>query len=519
LAEEWNLYQELFERSPDAILVIEGDRFIDCNPAAVRMLRFPSKRALLERYSGDTDHGGLRAHPGEMSPPCQPDGRNSFEKADEMMAIALERGSHLFEWDHVRADGEVFPVEVQLTAVRGGERPMLHVVWREIGERRRLEAELRQAQRLESVGRLAGGIAHDFNNLLVVIFSHVELLEEALEKGSRLREHTQEIRAAGDRAAALSQQLLTFSRGQPVQSRATDLVRLVARLGNLLRRLIGEHVELSLELEKGPLTIVADPSQIEQLVINLAANARDAMPEGGRLEIRLARGRSDSVSGRVRLAAGAYAELRFRDTGIGMHREQVERAFDPFYTTKPLGLGAGLGLATVHAVVEQCGGSVAIESAAGEGTTVRVMLPLTAAEPQEVISSSQPVSSLAGRETILLVEDETAIRGLLEGVMRRRGYRVLAARDGVEALALLAEYAESIDLLLTDVVMPRLSGPELVRRVAGIQPGVPVIYMSGYSREGALEAARPGEEVCVLQKPFSPRLLLSELRRVLDAKR
>jgi len=512
-----DLYQELFEGSPDAILIIEGDRFIDCNPAAVRMLRYPSKQALLERYSGQSRQGGLRAHPGEFSPPFQPDGRDSFEKAEEMMGLAFERGSHLFEWDHLRADGEVFPVEVQLTVVRRGERPTLHVVWREIAERRRLEAELRQAQRLEAVGRMAGGIAHDFNNLLVVIFSHAELLEEEAGPTSAAAEHARAIRASGERAAALTEQLLTFSRGQPVQPRPIDLVRLVEELCSLLRRLIGEDIELDLELGQVPLTVVADPSQVEQLVINLAANARDAMPDGGRLEIRVTPRPSVQQSGGSGHSPSAEVELCVRDSGIGMRPDQAERAFDPFYTTKPIGKGAGLGLATVHAVANQCGGSVRIESVAGQGTAVRVFFPLSDLEPENLEAISHSAGSLQGKETILLVEDEPEIRAILAEVIQSYGYRVLVASDGVQALTLIDESDHAIDLLLTDVVMPKLSGPELARRVAGADPQVRVVYMSGYSQEGALRPVRSGEDVRILKKPFSPRVLLSALRQELDS--
>jgi len=514
--DERDFYRELFEHSPDAILVIEGDRFVDCNPAAVKMMRFPSKEALLARYSGDTQRGGLRAHPAEFSPPRQPDGRDSFEKANEMMAIAFERGSHRFEWAHIRADGEVFPVEVQLTVIHRGEKPILHVAWREIGERKRLEAELRQAQRMEAVGRLAGGIAHDFNNLLVVILSHAELLQDEFEAGMADPEHVAEIRSASERAAALTHQLLAFSRGQPIQPRPIDLVRVLEQLGALLRRLIGEHVELDFLLPKGPITIEADASQIEQLVMNLATNARDAMPQGGRLEIELACRAIRNDQGLGRLPSGEYAVIRVTDSGIGMTQEQLERAFDPFFTTKPQGEGTGLGLATVHATAEQNGGAVFIESKHGVGTCVEVLLPLSSAEPVELGSKSSKASSPGGGETILVVEDERSIRGLLEKVLRAGGYHVLSAADGAHALEVAYMHSGVIDLLLTDVVMPKLSGPELVKRISKDRPGMKVMYMSGFSREGTLTAISPEESAKIIEKPFSPKILLAEVRRILS---
>jgi signal transduction histidine kinase/ActR/RegA family two-component response regulator len=514
---EGTSYRDIFEHSPDAILVIEGDRFVDCNPAAVRMLRFPNKAALLERYSGATEAGGLSAHPAEMSPSHQPDGRDSFEKAEEFLALTFERGSHTFEWEHLCADGAPLLVEVQLTRVRGGERPVLHVVWRDISERKRLEAELQRAQRLEAVGRLAGGVAHDFNNLLVVIISHAEQLEEEIRAGKADPERPGEILSAADRAADLTRQLLAFSRGQPAQPRATNLGDLVDQLGKLLRTLIGEHIELDLKCQEGPLTVVADPSQLEQLVMNLAANARDAMPDGGQLEISVKRRELTSWDEPAQLRAGRYVALTVADSGEGMTREQIDHAFDPFYTTKLLGKGTGLGLATVRAIAEQIGGQASIASGLGRGTTVRVLLPMSSHEPISLSQAPRQRKSTGGGETILLVEDEAAIRQLFETALRAKGYRVLTAKDGQDALGRVAEYGGKIDLLLTDVVMPRVSGPELIRRLSTSAPGLKVLFMSGYSNEGDLGHSSMAETTSVLQKPFSLKVLQAKIREILDA--
>jgi signal transduction histidine kinase len=508
-------YRELFEHSPDAILVIENDRFVDCNPAAAKMLRFPSKEALLERYSGGTEKGTLRAHPGEFSPLQQPDGRNSYEKADELMQLAFKQGSQRFEWEHIRADGERFSVEVMLTPIYRGQRQVLHVVWREIGERKRLERELREAQRLEAVGRLAGGIAHDFNNLLVVILGHAELLKQELGAANATEQAKQaaEIQAAGERAASLTRQLLTFSRGQPVQPKPTDLVELLAGLDGLLIRLIGENIDYTMSLAKGPITVEIDPSQIEQLVINLSANARDAMPDGGKLEVVLERTRHTKSRALPGLAAGDHAVIRVSDTGEGMSRKEIDRAFDLFYTTKPLGAGSGLGLATVHAIADQCGGAAFIESAKGEGTSVRVYLPLTSAQPLSLATPERSSTSLRGNETILVTEDEEAIRDLIEHVLSEQGYRVITAADGAEALDLVRQNDGEIDLVITDVVMPNLSGPEMVQRLRANRPGTKVIFMSGYAKQGSLAAI---EEAEILEKPFSPQTILTLIRKVLD---
>jgi signal transduction histidine kinase len=475
MSEPNDAYKALFELSPDAILIIEGDRFVDCNPAAVMMLRFPSKQALIERYTPGEGDNVLGAHPGELSPPTQPDGRDSFEKADEMMRIAFDRGSHRFEWDHVRADGEVFPVEVMLTVVDRGPKSVLHVVWREIGERKKLEQDLRQAHRLESVGRLAGGIAHDFNNILVVILSHATLMQRDLQAAGmpELADQARKIRAAGDRAAALTRQLLTFSRGHPTRLQPVDLVELLGSLGSMLSRLIGEHIDFELDLPRGPITVQADRSQLEQLVVNLAANARDAMPSGGGLRVELSRQEHEKSGAFPRLESGRYAAIRVIDSGDGMDQEQLDHAFDPFYTTKPLGSGSGLGLATVHAIAEQSGGGAFIESTLGEGTTVSVLLPLCSAEP-------------------------------------------VTAEPRSEAVEIARSYDPKIDLVITDIVMPRLSGPDFVKQLLEIRPGTKVIFMSGYAQDWSVTEPMAGEDVEILDKPFSPEELLSASRTLLD---
>ncbi|MBW2289874.1 MAG: response regulator [Deltaproteobacteria bacterium] len=513
-----DVYKALFELSPDAILIIEGDRFVDCNPAAVKTLRFPNKQALIDRYTPGEGDNVLGAHPAELSPTTQPDGRNSFEKADEMMQIAFERGSHRFEWEHVRADGEVFPVEVMLTVVDREPKHILHVVWREIAERKKLEQDLRLAQRLESVGRLAGGIAHDFNNILVVILSHAALLQRDLRAAGlpELAEQASEIRAASDRAAALTRQLLTFSRGHPTRPRPTDLVELLGSLGSMLSRLIGEDIDFVLDLPPGPVTVQADQSQIEQLVVNLAANARDAMPSGGALRVELSRhahGKSDVLP---RLESGSYAAIRVIDSGDGMTPEQLERAFDPFYTTKPPGSGSGLGLATVHSIAEQCGGGATIESALAEGTTVSVLLPLCSAEPVSTEPPPPASEALEGSETILLAEDEDAIRTLMCNALEQCGYHVLRAADGTAAMEIAQSYDSKIDLVITDVVMPRLSGPDFVQQLQEIRPGTKVIFMSGYAQDGTVTGATVDASAEILEKPFSPDVLLSSVRKLLD---
>ena len=499
-------YRELFERSADAILIIEGETFVDCNQATVEMLRHRAKQDVLE------------THPSELSPPKQPDGRDSYEKANEMIAIAFEKGSHRFEWNHLRADGEVFPVEVLLTAVEERGKRILHVVWRDITERKALEKQLQQAQKLEAVGQLAGGIAHDFNNLLVVILGHAGLLELELADQPGHHIHLRQIRRSSERAARLVRQLLAFSRKQEFSLEVVDLNRSLARVNGLLHRLIGEDIRLRTRGTDTPVRIRADEAQLEQVLLNLATNARDAMPQGGDLTLELRRIYvSDGMIGEVpNLSSGSYAVLSVSDTGMGMDAETLERAFEPFFTTKEVGEGTGLGLASVHGIVRRFGGNLHIYSSPGTGTSVKVYIPTTADELEQEREESIAPSELGGDETILVVEDEDAVADLVTAALRGRGYQVVLAVDGEDALEKWREKSGQFDLVLTDVVMPNLGGPGLVDALykAGQHPRV--LFMSGYT-DSALARLRPlGTKVDLLEKPFTPTGLITRVRKALD---
>jgi PAS domain S-box-containing protein len=496
-------YRELFERSADAILIIDGDTFIDCNEATVRMLRYRDKAELLQ------------THPSELSPEFQPDGRRSYDKANEMMAIAFEWGSHRFEWDHRRADGEVFPVEVLLTAVPEGDKFILHVVWRDITDRKRLEEELRHAQKMEAIGQLAGGIAHDFNNLLVVIVGYADLLAARAEERPELQQHLREIHRAADRATTLTAQLLAFSRKQVLKPEVIDLNVVLAELGQMLRRLIGEHIRVAFQCRDGSVFVKADPGQIEQVILNIATNSRDAMPEGGTLTIGTSRVRLDETDS-LGLPPGDYAALRITDTGVGMSAEAAMRAFDPFFTTKERGRGTGLGLASVYGIVKQSGGDVRISSRVNAGTTVEVLLPWTDEHPALDARSAPPRAARHhGEGTVLVAEDEPAVAGLIRRVLLQQGYRVREACNGAEALKLAEKERFRFDLLLTDVVMPVMSGPELVRRLRETRPDLPVLFMSGYTDDALAEHGFKMEDVDLLRKPFSPAQLVARVREFL----
>ena len=444
----------------------------------------------------------MQTHPSELSPEFQPDGRRSFEKANEMMAIAFERGSHRFEWDHVRADGEVFPVEVLLTAVPRDGGHALHTVWRDITDRKRLENELRHAHKMEAVGKLAGGIAHDFNNQLVGILGFAELLASQLQDRPDLLEHVLEIHRAGSRAASLVKQLLVFSHKQVSQPAVVDLDATVGGLMSMLRQLIGEDVELVLESLHQQLPIRIDPGEVEQIVLNLAANARDAMPRGGTLTLALSR--SDEE-------AGETARLEISDTGVGMDPDTLARAFDPFFSTKGLGRGTGLGLSTVYGLVTRAGGKITARSELGRGATFEVVLPLDGEELDEVSAPSAPTGEPERREGhILVVEDEPIVARLAREVLGAAGYRISERRNGKEALELLRRQA--FDLVLSDVIMSEMSGPEMVKELRALGRSQRVLFMSGYTDDRLVAHGFDPENVPLLRKPFTASALLESVR-------
>ena len=503
-----DLYRQYFERTGDAFLIIEGDTFVDCNQATVDMLRYRTRDELLQ------------SHPSELSPEYQPDGRRSFDKANEMMALAFERGSHRFEWDHRRADGEVFPVEVLLTAVAVDDRRVLHCVWRDLSERRRLEAELVQAHKMEALGRLSSGIAHDFNNLLVAIIGNAELLLTDLEGQTEPQTCAAEILKAGHRARDLVAQLLAFSRRQVLRPRTLDLADAVADLSAMVRRLLGDGVDTQLVVHDRPLWVSADPGQVSQVVLNLAANARDALAPGGRFRLAACRVEVDARTPDLldALPPGTYARLTAEDDGEGIAPADLPRIFEPFFTTKPAGRGTGLGLATVYGIVRQSGGSVAVRSAPGVGTCFSAYLPLVAAprgpdEPGD--APARDGARAAAGATVLLVEDEASTSRLVRVMLEREGFRVEVAGGGEAALAALSGTGAAIDLLLTDIVMPGMDGAELARRVRALRPELPILLTSGYPAEFLAEQGEDLLDEDIIQKPFSARDLIARVRAAL----
>jgi PAS domain S-box-containing protein len=382
---------------------------------------------------------------------------------------------------------------------------------------RRSEEQLRQAQKMDAIGNLAGGIAHDFNNLLTVILGYNSQLLESMSPSDERREDLKEIERAGMRAAALTQQLLAFGRKQLLQPKIIKLSDVVVGVETMLRRLIGEHIELTVRTSPELGCVRADPSRIEQIVMNLAVNSRDAMPRGGRLIIETANVNLDPVrAGHVGVAPGRHVTLSVTDNGIGMDSATQARIFEPFFTTKEVGKGTGLGLATVFGIVQQSGGSVCVDSEPGRGTTFRVYLPRTdATQAGERESRYLGLGALEGSETILLVEDEEQVRALVRTILQRFGYHVIEAQSGGDALLVSEEHAGTIDLLLTDVIMPHISGPQLAQRLSRLV--MKVLYMSGYTEDSIVHQGVVDSGVALLQKPITSEALVCKVREVLDS--
>ncbi|MBI1865278.1 MAG: PAS domain S-box protein [Nitrospirae bacterium] len=421
-----------------------------------------------------------------------------------------------------RKDGTLYQEETVISPIRDADGRIANYVAikLDVTRERELEAQLRQSQKMEAVGRLAGGVAHDFNNMLTVITGYSEFLLKRLSESDPIRSEISAIRQAGERAAGLTRQLLAFSRRQVLAPQVLSLNKVVSEMEKMLGRLIGEDVEIIMVLGRGLSNVKADPGQIEQVVMNLAVNARDAMPEGGKLTIETADvDLSEAyVREHVGVVPGRHVMLSVSDTGHGMDDETRSHIFEPFFTTKEVGKGTGLGLATVYGIVKQSGGHVSVYSEPGRGTAFKIYLPRAEEEAtpgQEVVPSEE----LRGTETVLLVEDEEGVRDLASRVLRENGYTVFEAENGQTALDVLDRHEGPVDLVLTDVVMPGMNGFELTKRASVLRPGSDVLYMSGYTEEMIGERGLLEADIPFLPKPFTPEALLRKVREVLASRR
>jgi PAS domain S-box-containing protein len=480
-------FRALIEKSFDAILLLTAEGTVAyASPSTARLLGF-SPEELLGRDSFDLVHPDDRAATAAL-----------------FAQLAHLPGGTLSNSHRARCkDGGWRWLDVRGTNLLGDPSVRCVVLnYQDVTERKRLEEQYRQAQKMEAVGQLAGGIAHDFNNLLTVINGQAALLLQDVAAGTPAADAARAILKAGQRAAGLTQQLLAFSRKQIVAPRVLDLNAVVADTEAMLRPLIGEDVFLTRDLQPGLGAVRADPTQVQQVVMNLAVNARDAMPQGGRLSL-------------LTRDAGAFVLLAVTDTGCGMTAEVKAHLFEPFFTTKGPGEGTGLGLPTVYGIVKQSGGHIEVESQPGEGTAVRVYLPRADGAPAEERPNGEgPLPR--GSETVLLAEDEDGVRALVRQVLQAGGYAVLEARDGAEALGLAEQHRGRVDLLVTDVVMPGLDGRALAERLVGHYPGLKVLYLSGYTDDAVVRHGVRQEKVHFLQKPFSPADLARKVREVLD---
>lgn len=503
LSESEKKYRALFEESKDVIFIgtPEG-RIIDMNPAGVDLFGVSSKEELLHSdISKD-----IYRYPQDRATLLEAINRAGFVK-DYPMKMK-------------RKDGEAVDVLITAAAVRGsaGEIVAYRGTMRDVTAQHRLEEQLRHAQKMDAVGQLTGGIAHDFNNILTAIIGYGHLLQMRLDPDDPRRSYADHILASAERAAGLTQGLLAFSRKQVLNPRPVDLNDIIHRVKGLLSKIIGEDIDLETRLYDGRLNVMADSGQIEQVLMNFATNARDAMPEGGRLFIETSRFNIDEGFREVHGYGepGEYALVAIADTGMGMDENIVKRIFEPFFTTKDVGKGTGLGLSIVYGIVKQHGGYVNVYSEPGKGTTFKMYLPLVA-EFEEVKQKREPEPHAGGSETVLVAEDDADVRRLTCGILEAFGYRVISAENGDDAIQKFLDNKEAIDLVLLDVVMPRKSGREVLREMRKIREGIKVLYMSGYpesivEQQGIVEKGTP-----LIVKPVSPKDLLRNVRKVLDA--
>jgi PAS domain S-box-containing protein len=501
-------YRTLIDAAPEAIVVldVEDGRFVDCNRHACEL--FGVSATAIQALG-----------PVDLSPPVQPDGRESAIAAVDYLAQTISGANPVFAWTHCASDGRHIPCEVRLVRLPDPRRLLVRGSITDITGRLQLEEQLRQAQKMEAIGQLAGGVAHDFNNLLTVIGGYCELLLGKLSADDRLSSHVRAIADAGARASAVTHRLLAFSRRAVLAPKVLNINTVATDAEHILRRLIGEDIHLRVVMGQPIRNVKVDPNHLSQVLMNLAVNSRDAMPKGGTLTIETGNLEPDGQFFQRHADAriGPYVRLVVSDTGIGMTPDIKARVFEPFYTSKGVGHGTGLGLAVAHGIVKQSGGQIDVESEPGVGTTFTIYLPaVDEAEAGTGPASDSP--AVRGQETILLVEDEESLRDLVVDAMEAKGFTVLSAANGREALQFVDAHRGPIDLLVTDVVMPHVDGRDLADQLRARLPGLKVLFMSGYMEDAMLRRGIFQAQEAFLQKPFALTSLGTKIRELLDGR-
>ena len=492
--------------------MLKGEQFVDCNEAMVKILGFEKKADL------------LYTHPADTSPEYQPNGATSIDQAQKMIRAVHHKGTHLFEWMHLKTDGSLVPVEIAMTAMPSSEGTILLAVLRDISDRKQaekerasLEAQLRQSQKMDAVGQLAGGVAHDLNNLLQAITGYSEIALLEMSPNNKVRQDLAQVLKAAGSASDLVRQLLAFSRLQTLSLDVIDLNEVIEDFSKMIRRIIGEDIEFITIFKPGGVTIKADKGQIEQVLMNLCVNGRDAMVGGGKLTV---------VTSNVDLGEafceenawarpGRYVLLSVTDTGHGMDEATQERIFEPFFTSKEAGKGTGLGLSTVYGIVRQHLGMVRVQSTPGKGTTFNVFLPFCDEAPLADHKEEQQHLP-TGTEVILLAEDDEAVRTLARKYLETAGYTVLIASDGQTAIDLYDAHRESIALAVLDVMMPGKSGREVAEHIRRDRDTTPVLFVSGYSSGTIHSDYISKHNFKLLIKPYRLEEILSAVRHMLD---
>lgn len=491
----------VLDSAAEAMLVIDAETLaiLEANPAAA------------EKYGYSSDAlRGMR-----LTSLIAPEDQGHFE---ELLRREQKAAPDFFDIRHVLQNGKSIEVDMLMHHIWYGGKKAVLVVPQDATRRRHLEEQLRQAQKMEAVGMLAGGIAHDFNNLLTIINGYSQMVLGTLPPGDENRSSVEQIMKAGERAAELTRQLLTFSRRQVVRPKALDLNTVVAATAVMLRRLIGEHIELRIVAGPDLGKVHADAGQLEHVILNLAVNSRDAMPNGGTLilETQNVEFGESYVGSNATIQAGPYVMLAVTDTGIGMDERTRSHLFEPFFTTKAQGHGTGLGLSTVYGIVKQSNGEIVVYSEPGHGTCIKLYFPVVAEAVVEDVTEDLPSGVLSGTETILLVEDEEAVRKLVRRTLEKQGYQLLVAASGTEALDIVRGHRGTIHLVITDVVMPQMGGRQLAEGLKALRPEIRVLFVSGYTQSSVLRSGDLVEGEMFLQKPFTPRALARRIRELLD---